>query len=160
PEFRQTTTNVLAIQDLADFSFPYDDFNGADIASKRTAFADLCVSAAGQGQPTVKYTGASGTATLTASESYSQLDGIYTTDRPSWNTGYEDLDNKYADPHTNYFGRDLREVAKIIYGVSHGLPMSSPAQARFFELSNGGYDTHSNQGGADPTGQHFHILQD
>jgi uncharacterized protein (DUF1501 family) len=47
---------------------------------------------------------------------------------------------------------DLREVAKIIYGVENAAPNVS---ARFFQIRNGGYDTHSDQGGASPTGQHF-----
>jgi len=158
-EFKQTATNVLAISRLQYFSFPYDDYDDADIAFKRQAFADLSTAAAGQAQPTLHYTGVSGGTTLTASESYRQLDGLYTGARQTWDSGYEDLDNKFAQPHTNYVARDLREVAKIIYGVSQGQPMGNPAQARFFEISTGGYDTHSNQGGASPTGQHWEILQ-
>src|SRR5262245_18378750 len=65
----------------------------------------------------------------------------------------------YAEAQTNYFARYLREVAKIIYGVSQGLPSGNPAGARFFEVRGFGYDTHSNQGWASPTGQHFVILQ-
>ena len=29
--------------------------------------------------------------------------------------------------------------------------------ARFFQLSNGGYDTHSDQGGAETDGQHYEL---
>ena len=40
----------------------------------------------------------------------------------------------------------------MIYGVATGQPN---VNARFFQLSNGGYDTHSDQGGA--TGQHYDL---
>jgi uncharacterized protein (DUF1501 family) len=43
-------------------------------------------------------------------------------------------------------------VAKIIYGVESG---ASDVNARFFQISNGGYDTHSDQGGA--TGQQYDL---
>ena len=49
---------------------------------------------------------------------------------------------------------DLREVARVIYGVEQGVPN---VNARFFQLSNGGYDTHSDQGGAQPNGQHYSL---
>jgi len=39
-----------------------------------------------QGQATMIYAGATGTATLAPSESYPQLDGIYASNRPSWDT--------------------------------------------------------------------------
>src|SRR5690606_4117563 len=57
---------------------------------------------------------------------------------------YSEIDRRLA--------YDLREVAKIIYGVSSGVP---GVGARFFQLSNGGYDTHSDQGGA--LGQHYEL---
>ena len=50
------------------------------------------------------------------------------------------------------FARDLREVAKVIYGVKNGVPN---VHARFFELSNGGYDTHSDQGAASTNDQQY-----
>ena len=47
--------------------------------------------------------------------------------------------------------RDLREVAKIIYGVHTGQP---GVAARFFQVDNGGYDTHANQ-----TGTHNNLMR-
>jgi hypothetical protein len=51
---------------------------------------------------------------------------------PSFNGMYDDIDRSTA--------RDLREVATMIYGVKNGVP---DVHARFFQLNNGGYDTHS-----------------
>jgi uncharacterized protein (DUF1501 family) len=50
--------------------------------------------------------------------------------------------------------RDLREVAKIINGVRSGVPN---VNARFFEVRNGGYDTHSNQGTGGTDSQHYRL---
>jgi uncharacterized protein (DUF1501 family) len=142
-EFRQTTTSVLALEELSDFGFPYDDF-GDDVSAKRDAFAALYAAAGSSLQPTASYVGDSGTATLVSSESYPPLDSLYTNARQSFDQQYSALDTSSA--------RNLREIAKIIYGVSSGVPN---VNARFFQLSNGGYDTHSDQGGADPNGQHY-----
>jgi len=71
---------------------------------------------------------------------------MYTTDRPSWNQMYDDVGRSTAN--------DLREIAKVIYGVSQSVPN---VNARFFQVSNGGYDTHSDQGAADPNGQHYSL---
>jgi len=57
---------------------------------------------------------------------------------------YDDLGTSTA--------RDLREIAKVIYGVESGVPN---VDARYFELRNGGYDTHSDQGGGAPGGRHY-----
>ncbi len=155
-EFGQTATNVLAINNLEGFGFPYDDFDDTDTAAKRSAFMALQAAAGAQAQPTVKYASANATATLISSESYPELHGAYLSARPTWNQAYEDLDNRFANPHYSQFGRDLREVAKIISGVANGAPNVS---ARFFETRTSGYDTHSDQGGANPTGQHYELLQ-
>jgi uncharacterized protein (DUF1501 family) len=65
--------------------------------------------------------------------------------------------SSFNDAYTNGLNtgtaRGFREIAKIIYSVERGLV--SGVNARFFQLSNGGYDTHSNQGGADSNGQHY-----
>jgi uncharacterized protein (DUF1501 family) len=135
-EFAQTTTNVLAFTKVKNFSFPYDNYNGADNAFKSTAYSALCTAASAQAEETRKFIGNTGAATLTASQSYPAIDAVYVTDRSGWNTGYTNLKSSTAN--------DLREVAKVIYAVENGL---DPAVcARFFQVRNTGYDTHSNQG--------------
>ena len=143
-EYRQTATSVLALNRLADFGFPYDDFAPSDTAAKRAAFASLCGTAGSNAQPNVAYIGDSATATLVSSESYPPLHQIYRDDRASFDAQYGALDTGTA--------RRLREVAKIIYGVATGQPNVS---ARFFQLSNGGYDTHSDQGAGESDGQQY-----
>jgi len=143
-ELRQYTTSVLALRRLDEFGFPYDDFNGDDTDAKRDAFAALCSAASAGGQASQIYIGDNATATLTSSESYPPLDGAYKSDRGSWNQQYGDLDTSVA--------RGFREIAKIIYGVNNG---ATNVNARFFQLSNGGYDTHSDQGDAATDGQQY-----
>jgi len=145
-EFKQGTTSVITLERLADFGFPYDYDYGDDTAAKRTAFLGLCNEAHASLQSTVQYIGDSGKATLLSSESYPNLDSDYTTDRPSFNAAYDAVGRSLAD--------DLREVAKVIYGVKRGVPN---VNARIFQVSNGGYDTHSDQGGADPNGQQYSL---
>jgi uncharacterized protein (DUF1501 family) len=147
PEFSQTTTSVLAINSLDAFGFPYDDDYPDDQPFHRNGFANLCAEAAAAQQPTVKYIGDSATATLAASESYPGVSPLYQADRPSFDQAYDALGTGFA--------QDLREVAKVIYGVHNGAPN---VKARSFELATGGYDTHSDQGGADPNGQHYQLL--
>ena len=62
-EFKTTATSILTIGQLADFGFPYDDFDSNDEAAKRAAFLALCNAASGNSQPTIKYVGESGAAT-------------------------------------------------------------------------------------------------
>ena len=143
PEFLQTTTSVLAVNRLADFNFPYDDGFTDDAPSKREAFLALYANASAAAQATLKYVGDGGAATLGATESYQPLSAMYKADRPSFNQSYADLGTGFA--------RDLREVAKVIYGVKSGIPNVG---ARSFELSNGGYDTHSDQGTTGVDDQH------
>jgi uncharacterized protein (DUF1501 family) len=146
-EFVQSTTSVLAIRRLAQFSFPYDSYSATDMTAKRSAFLSLCSQAAADPQPTMSYTGNSGMATLLASESYPPLSRQYQNERAGFNAQY---------PSTG-FARDLREVAKIIYGVSTG---TSGVKARYFEVRNGGYDTHSDQGTNGANDQHNQLLHE
>ncbi len=148
-ELRQNATSVLAVHRLRDLGFPYDEVSSMDIAAKRAAFAALYDSAGGVAQSAIHYIGDSGTATLLASESYPALDDLYVTDRPAFNDAYDVVDKSTA--------RDLREIAKMIYGVKNSVPN---VHARFFQLSNGGYDTHSDQGAADPAGQQYGLHQE
>ena len=144
PEYRQYTTSVLALTRLRDFGFPYDDFAPDDEAAKRQAFTALCAAASGGAQPSEIYLGDSGTATLLSSESYPPLHDLYHTQRAAFETQYNDLDTSTA--------KNLREIAKVIYGVTQSVPN---VNARFFQLANGGYDTHSDQGAAATDGQHY-----
>jgi uncharacterized protein (DUF1501 family) len=148
-EFRQGATSVLTLDRVREFGFPYDDYYNlaGDNALKRTAFLDLCTAASGNAQSTVKYIGDSGAATLLSSESYPALDDLYESNRGAiWDPQYDAVERSLAN--------DLREVAKVIYGVSQG---ASNVTARFFQVSNGGYDTHADQGGAQTDGQHYSL---
>ena len=93
--------------------------------------------------------GESATATLLSSESYPALHNAYVTGRPAFNNAYEAVNRSAA--------RDLREIAKVIYGVEQGAPN---VHAHFFQLTNDGYDTHSDQGAAAPDGQHANLHQE
>jgi uncharacterized protein (DUF1501 family) len=155
PELDQRTTSVLAVRRLNDFSFPYDSHHmpgetqSDENGKKDTAFTALYNNAAASTLQAVQYVANTGNVTLRASTKYRQLSNLYTMDRPSWNTQYGNLNTSSA--------RDLREVAKVIYGVATGFDPTT-VNARFFEVSNGGYDTHSDQGAAAPNGQHYGIL--
>jgi uncharacterized protein (DUF1501 family) len=151
PEFRQTATSVLAINQLQDFGFPYDDFgDNSEQNRKRSTFQALYNEAAGEAQPIRSYVGDSGNATLLSSESYPQAHDLWETDRSqAIIDSYDNVDRSTA--------RDLREISKCIYAAEQGLPN---VNSHFFHLSNGGYDTHSDQGGADPDGQHYGLHQE
>jgi uncharacterized protein (DUF1501 family) len=150
PEFRQTATSVLAINRLRDYGFPYDDDHGGDQDAKRTAFQDLYDNAVADAQPLRNYLGDSGTATLLSSESYPQAHGLYENDP------VEKVASQTYDDVGRSTATDLREIAKIIFAVEQG--SLSNVNAHFFRLSNGGYDTHSDQGGYDPANGQQHGL--
>jgi len=150
PDFAGSSTSVLAIQELEDFGFPYDDDHPEDQLAKRTAVNSLNQLAkppVGQ-QGTLQYVGNSGVITLLSSESYPQLHDAYVNNlaRRVYNNLYGQIGRGTA--------RDLREIAKVIFGVERAAPNVS---ARFFQLSNGGYDTHSDQGAAETGGQHYQL---
>ncbi|MDG2303380.1 MAG: DUF1501 domain-containing protein [Candidatus Binatia bacterium] len=142
-DFRQTTTSVLAIKKLEDFGFPYDYYDGGDVAAKRAAFDAIYSAASGSAQSQFDFIGNSGAATLVSSEAYPPLHDLYETDRAAWSAQYSAIGRSFAE--------DLREVAKMIYGVEQGVP---DVNARYFECNNGGYDTHSGQGADEPGGRH------
>ncbi len=148
PDFGGSSTSVLAIDSLEDFEFPYDDDYPDDIAAKRSAFNALYTLAKPptEAQAMLQYIGNSGISTLIAAESYPPLHDAYVAARGTFDGMYDDVGRSTA--------RDFREVAKIIYGVERSVPNVA---ARFFELSNGGYDTHSDQGAAEQDGQHYQL---
>jgi uncharacterized protein (DUF1501 family) len=145
-EFIQSATSVLAVRRVGNFKFPYDEYDDSDIPAKSAAFQALSAAAFANLQPTLQYVGAAGNATLTATSSYPPLSDQYRTDRGSFNQRYSDLGTSFA--------RDIREVAKIIYGANRGVPN---VNARFFELRNGGYDTHSDQGAGASDDQQYSL---
>lgn len=145
-DFAQSVTSVLTVDNVRDFGFPYDSSFSSDRDEKRTAFLALCEEAAASQQGELAYVGASARATLLSSESYPALHDLYEDERPSFDAAYDDLNTSLAG--------DLREMAKVIHGVSSGAPNVS---ARFFQAVNGGYDTHSDQGAGETDGQHTRL---
>ncbi len=148
-ELRQNATSVLAARRLRSLRFPYDQDFEDDIALKRAAFLGLYGGASGAALPIAEYVGTSGTATLLATESYAGLHDLYVQGRATFDQAYDDLDRG--------LGRNLREAAKVIYGISEGVPN---VHARVMQASTGGYDTHSDQGGPQTDGHHFSLLSE
>jgi uncharacterized protein (DUF1501 family) len=148
PDLSGSSTSVLAIDSLERFDFPYDTDYPSDVAAKRDAFNTLYTLAKPptEAQAMLQYIGNSGIATLVSAESYPPLHDLYEGDRAGFSSQYDDIGRSTA--------RDFREIAKIIYGVEQGVPNVA---ARFFELSNGGYDTHSDQGASAQDGQHYQL---
>ncbi|HYD48570.1 MAG TPA: DUF1501 domain-containing protein, partial [Terriglobales bacterium] len=143
-ELQQTATSVLGIDDLRNFGFPYDDYDDDDNDAKDDAFAALYAAAQASAQPTFSRVGSVGSAALTAAHLYPQAYADYASDRGAWNTLY----------NTNRTGvkSSLRDIAACIYGCVNG-----QLGNRVFQLANGGYDTHGDQGTTDPTHQHYRL---
>lgn len=153
-EFAQTATGVLAISSLQNFTFPYHSGPSTPV-SERTprdaAFQELYNNALLSGDPTLDLVGQVGSAVLAATQSYPQLHTDYLADRLPFSLSYQTPGNTSpTGGGRSSTARDLREVAKTIYGVENG-----NVNSRFFELRNGGYDTHSNQGAE--AGNHFNL---
>ena len=148
PDFGGSSTSVLSIDSLRNFDFPYDTDYSGDVMAKRTAFSDLYTLAKPptEAQALLQYIGNNGISTLVAAESYPPLHALYEGDRSSFSDQYGEIGRSTS--------RGFREIAKIIYGIENAVPN---VLARFFELSNGGYDTHSDQGAAAQDGQHYQL---
>lgn len=144
-DFANDATSVLTVERLDRFDFPYGA-SGSERTARRAALLGLCAEASSSGLETLEYIGNNTRATIVASDSYPPLHGLYVADRPGWNDNYDALGTETA--------QNLREVAKILYGVRNGVPN---VNARLFQLRNTGYDTHSDQGGAQPDGQHTQL---
>jgi uncharacterized protein (DUF1501 family) len=163
-ELQTSKSSVLAMYALADFGFPYDDWDGdtmygpnqlTELQLKHDAFSSLYTKATSFAQPAFKYIGTAGSATLTASDSYPPVDGFYTgnvTPSDPYSPDPHDSDYQALIDNGNGFAADLREVAKVIFGVKNGV---SNVKARAFEVSNGGYDTHSDQGTSNANDQQY-----
>ncbi len=148
-EFDQTTTSVLTVSRVRNFNFPYDNSNGSDSVFRRNALMALADESLASGQSVQSQVGAADKSTLLAADSYPALHDAYEDERPSFDQMYDDLGTSTA--------RDLREVAKVIYGVESGAPN---VDARFFEVRNGGYDSHSDQGGGSPGERHYELHEE
>jgi uncharacterized protein (DUF1501 family) len=146
-EMRQNATSVLAARRLRGLRFPFDGDFGDDIARKRNAFLGLYEGAAAGTLPIADYLGTSGIATLLATESYAGLNDLYESGRSIYDQAYDDLNRG--------LGRNLREAAKVIYGIATGVPN---VHARVMQVATGGYDTHSDQGGIQQDGRHWQLL--
>ncbi|MDX2167756.1 MAG: DUF1501 domain-containing protein [Deltaproteobacteria bacterium] len=155
-EYLQSATSVLVFDRLNDFGFPYDDYYDDDYAAKDALFSALHANAAASGNSFMQYLSGTGASTLTAAQQYPELHDQYIADRLSWSQAYTDSDAPGLNTST---ARGLREVAKVIYGVARGT-IPSNLRARFFQLHNGGYDTHSNQGAEETDGDHFLLHQE
>lgn len=152
-EYQQSATSVLVFDRLQNFGFPYDDAYDDDNAAKAAAFSALHAAASANGNAAMQYIGGTGSATVTATSTYPDLHDDYVDDRLPWSQAYSNGTPPGLNTST---ARAFREIAKVIYGVARGaLPAS--LSARFFQLANGGYDTHSNQGGEESDGDHFRL---
>ncbi len=149
-ELQQSGTSVLAIERLARFGFPLDEDWATDDQAKLDAFDAIYGDARDNGIGIENFIGNSGIATALAAASYPALHTDYQLERPVFDAKYTDA----TIGGNTSTSRDLREIAKIIYGVAKGAPS---VNARFFHLNNGGYDNHSNQGGGDPGGRHYKL---
>lgn len=145
PSFRQAVTNVLAFESLDDFGFPYDLDHAGDNAAKRACFVAQCAEAMAAGQTQQSFIGSTCDSALLATEAF--VDS-YLNDRAPWSALYEDQATSVA--------QDLREVAKIMYGVSLGVP---GMEARYFQVSAPGFDTHAHQGAGVPGDRHFELVK-
>ena len=152
-DFRQGTTSVLAIRRLRDFSFPYDDeYDGAaERAARDAGFNALHTSAQGGVDAGFQYIGNAGATTLASTNTYPALHSLYNNnpDRAAFGRLY---DNQSPPGVNRSTARDLREVAKVIYGTEQGM-----VDTRFFWVENGGYDTHSDQGAGAVGSQHYEL---
>jgi uncharacterized protein (DUF1501 family) len=151
-EFRQGTTGVLALRRVTDFSFPYGgQTNQAERDRLDAAFAAVHDEAAAASLESVRYLGATGAVAQKATLAYPFLNTEYVAARPEFDAAYTGLNTQTA--------RNLREIAKVIYGVATDAH-PGVVTARYFQTRRGGFDTHSNQGGAAANGQQFGLFQE
>mgnify|MGYP000579339042 CR=1 FL=1 len=137
-ELKQTTTSVLGIDRLDRFSFPRDRFAPSDYAAKDAVFAALYGNAKTSPQFLKQRVGAIGDASFAATQIYPNLYDAYVTARGDFNAIY--------NTNATTTKRRMRDIAAYILGTETGT-----IDSRFFQLSLGGFDTHSNQGTLDAT---------
>jgi len=146
-ELKQSSTSVLGIDRAESFGFPYDSAVNSDNPAKDLAVSALYTDAQVSDQDLLQRVGDIGMSTYNATKLYPQLHTDYLGQRPSWYDQYS--------TNLTSMKRNLRDVAKYIYGVLNGKIAS-----RVFQVSNGGYDTHSNQGAAAPTDGQYLLHQE
>jgi uncharacterized protein (DUF1501 family) len=148
-EFRNPGASVLAVRELRRFGFPYDDVTEyRDQVPKDVVFTALHDAAiAASGFAGFQHVGDTGKTTLISTNAYPQLHDDYVADRATFDARYTQQDGAGTSA-----ARDLREIAKVIYGTE-----SAAVASRFFWLGNGGYDTHSDQGAGETDGQHYSL---
>ncbi len=115
-ELQQSGTSVLAISRLSRFGFPYDGEYEDDEVAKQNAFDAIYGDSANNASGIEQFIGNTGVATALAAKSYPQLHSAYTGGRGDFNAKYDDQDLGGGTSTS----RDLREVAKIIFGVAKG----------------------------------------
>lgn len=142
-ELVQTGTSVLTFWRLEHFGFPADYWYWDDIAAYESAFAQMQSLGGGSAQAMQSLIGNTGNSAYAATQTYPPLHDTYVADRPTWDAAY--------DVEGSYFKDQLREVSKVIYGVSQG-----NVDSRIFSIYEGGFDTHGDQGGQ--TGAHASLL--
>jgi len=150
--FAQGGTGVLALRRVTDFSFPYGSGLGSTERGRlATAFADVHNAASvTSANPTYPYTGNTGWLAQQATQAYPFLDSEYRTQRATYNQRYTDLNTGSA--------RNLREIAKVIWGVVNNAH-PGVVTARYFETRQGGYDTHSDQGVGTAGNQQYSLFR-
>lgn len=141
PIFICQQCNVLAVRRLSDFVLP-DDSLYPDLAAKKAAL-DAMYALEGDPAETANVQlaiGTSGDAMLTKIDDYAAVS-------TSWSS--------HLDPLTGALKQRLKQVASILRNDAMSPP--SPTGARFFHVRLGGFDTHTQQGGA--TGNQASLLQ-
>lgn len=152
-ELRQSTTSVLGIDQLDAFRFPFDNGYGpstaGDLAAKRRAFQRFHASAVASPQGTIGTLAATGRATLVATDAYTGLSAHYLA---RGNGRY------FSDEYAAVGGKTavgFRDVAKMMYARANPIAGQPAVEARFFQLSQPGFDTHADQGDGSPGSQHY-----
>ena len=114
-----------------------------------TAFQRSTPQAAGEAQPIRSYVGDTGGATLLSSESYPARARRST--RPTGRQRRTTPTTTSTAARRATCARSRRSSTRVEHAA---LPN---VNAHFFQLSNGGYDTHSDQGAGEPDGQHYDL---
>jgi len=146
-EFIQSATGVLATARIEEFALPVDPGFPLDQDAKLAAYATLYRNARESTHTGMRYAGTVGGAMLGAAALFPPLHDLYESDRSTWSQEYSRANTETA--------RSLREIAKTIHGVRQG-----KVNARFFEVLCGGYDTHSDQGPPNRSGEHYRLLSE
>lgn len=136
PELAQTATSVLGIDRLDRFGFPRDNSTSGDHAAKDAAFSSLYANAKDSANFLKQRVGSIGDSSFAATQVYPELYTNYVNARADFNALY--------NTNATTTKRRMRDIAAYILGTENGT-----IDSRFFQLSLGGFDTHSAQGTTD-----------